>query len=146
MTNCLVCFSNNTCSQCISGYTFVESSASCENEGYLNFGVVGNMSGFTSNITEIMATVYVSTSAGPIAFGALSSTYGIMQVCQFMYLMQGSTGGNPELNSFLESLSAVSYSNNPGNQLSNGSDTLSNSTSSSSARRLAAISYNSSFL
>jgi len=52
------------------------------------------MSGFTSNITQIVGTVYVSTSAGPIAFGALTSTYGPMQFCQFMYLLQGSTGGN----------------------------------------------------
>jgi len=64
------------------------------NEGYLTFGVLGNMSGFTSNITQIVGTVYVSTSAGPIAFGALTSTYGPMQFCQFMYLLQGSTGGN----------------------------------------------------
>ncbi len=73
---------------------FVNSTVSCENEGYINFGALGNMSGFTSNITQVMATVYVSTSSGPIAFGALSSTYGVMQVCQFMYLMQGSTDGN----------------------------------------------------
>ena len=52
------------------------------------------MSGFTSNITEVMATVYVSTSVGPIAFGALSNTYGIMYVCQFMYFLQGSCGNN----------------------------------------------------
>ena len=61
----------------------------------MDFGTVGNMSGFTSNITQVMATVYVSTSAGPIAFGALSNTYGMMQVCQFMYFLQGSCGDNP---------------------------------------------------
>jgi hypothetical protein len=67
------------------------------------------MSGFTSNITKIMSIVYVSTSAGPIAFGAIGSTYGPMQFCQFMYLLQGSSGGNDEINNFLNSLSAVSY-------------------------------------
>jgi hypothetical protein len=91
------------------------------------------MSGFTSNITQIMGTVYVATSSGPIAFGALSSTYGVMQVCQFMYFMQGSTAGNQELNTFLNSLGVVSYTNNPGNQLSNGSSSLTNSTNSTNS-------------
>lgn len=94
MDKCLLCWTGNFCDLCINGYMFVNSTVSCENEGYINFGALGNMSGFTSNITQVMATVYVSTSSGPIAFGALSSTYGVMQVCQFMYLMQGSTDGN----------------------------------------------------
>ena len=99
------------------------------------------MSGFTSNITQIMGTVYVSTSAGPIAFGALSSTYGVMQVCQFMYLLQGSSGGNQELNNFLNSLSVVSYTSNPGNDLGNGSSSLpaNSSATAASRRRLTAI-------
>lgn len=101
------------------------------------------MSGFTSNVTEIMATVYVGTSAGPIAFGALSSTYGVMQVCQFMYLMQGSTSGNEELSTFLDSLSVVSYTS--GNNNGNTSSTT-NTTASSSRRRLTATEYTSSFL
>jgi len=84
-----------------------------------------------------MATVYVSTSAGPIAFGALSNTYGMMQVCQFMYFLQGSCGENPELTIFLNSLSMVSYSRNPNNQQ--------NSTNSTS-RLLTAIDYTSYFL
>lgn len=41
-----------------------------------------------------MAMVYVTTSTGPIAFGALSSTYGLMQLCQVLYIMQGTTGDN----------------------------------------------------
>lgn len=60
----------------------------------MKYGVLGNMSGFTSNITEIMATVYVSTSAGPIAFGALTNTYGLMQSCQMMYMMRSASDGN----------------------------------------------------
>ena len=84
-----------------------------------------------------MATVYVSTSAGPIAFGALSSTYGVMQVCQFMYLMQGSTDGNEELNHFLDSLSAVAYTTNSSSTDTN--DTNSTGSSLSRRRRLTAI-------
>jgi len=53
------------------------------------------MSGFTSNITDIVATVYVATSAGPIAFGALQSTYGVMSFCQSIYLLQGTAANNP---------------------------------------------------
>lgn len=34
-----------------------------------NYGAAANMSGFTSNITETMATIYLSTSVGPVAFG-----------------------------------------------------------------------------
>jgi hypothetical protein len=142
MTNCVACFYKDTCVECINGYIFVNTTTTCENEGYINFGSLGNMSGFTSNVTEIMATVYVSTSAGPIAFGALTSTYGVMQVCQFMYLMQGSSDGNEELNTFLNSLSIVSYT-------SSGSSNTSTSTSNSSAssrRRLTAIEYTSTFL
>lgn len=41
-----------------------------------------------------MAMVYVTTSTGPIAFGALGPTYGLMQLCQVLYIMQGSTNDN----------------------------------------------------
>jgi hypothetical protein len=33
------------------------------------------MSGFTSNITETMAAIYMGTSVGPVAFGEMTSTY-----------------------------------------------------------------------
>ena len=69
------------------------------------------MSGFTSNVTQIMATTYVATSAGPIAFGALSNTYGPMQACQMMYLMAGSGDNNPEITTFLASMGICSYTN-----------------------------------
>lgn len=101
MDNCLICFTADTCVECINTYTFVESSKTCENEAFITYGVMGNMSGFTSNVTEIMATVYVSTSAGPIAFGALSNTYGLMQACQFMFMMRSASDGNEEVASFL---------------------------------------------
>lgn len=94
MTDCLLCSSASVCTLCITNYIFVNGSG-CVNLGFLNFGTVGNMSGFTSNITQIVGTVYVATSAGPIAFGALTSTYGPMQFCQFMYLLGGSSGDNP---------------------------------------------------
>lgn len=93
VSNCIICKAANSCLLCISGYVFVNGTG-CQNAGLIEFGVLGNMSGFTSNITRIMAIVYVSTSSGPIAFGAIGSTYGPMQSCQFMYLLQGSTGGN----------------------------------------------------
>ena len=94
------------------------------------------MSGFTSNITQIMATTYVATSAGPIAFGALTNTYGAMQVCQFMYLMAGSADNNPELVTFLDSMSICSYTNS-GNTTANSTAT---------GRRLTGIAYTDSFL
>jgi hypothetical protein len=98
------------------------------------------MSGFTSNITQIVGTVYVATSAGPIGFGALSSTYGVMQSCQMMYLLQGSSNGNPEINNFLNSLSVVAYTQNPNAATSNGTN------STSTSRLLAAISTQNQFL
>ena len=90
-----------------------------------------------------MAIVYVSTSSGPIAFGAIGSTYGPMQFCQFMYLLQGSSGGNEEVNHFLNSLSAVSYTTNSG---TNDNARSTNTSMSSQARLLTAINYTSSFL
>ena len=95
MANCAICFNAAVCSQCIDTMIFYQSTGTCQNQGFIEFGTAGNMSGFTSNITQIMATTYVATSAGPIAFGALTNTYGVMQVCQFMYLMAGSSDGNP---------------------------------------------------
>jgi hypothetical protein len=124
---------------CISGYMFVNGTG-CENAGLALFGVLGNMSGFTSNITKIMSIVYVTTSSGPIAFGAIGSTYGPMQFCQFMYLLQGSSGGNDEMSNFLNSLSSVSYTSSQGTNDHNTSATA------SSARLLTSIDYTSSFL
>lgn len=94
MADCLVCDSATNCLVCITGYTFVESETSCQNQGLVDFGRVGNMSGFTSNITQVVATVYVATSSGPMAFGAMQSTYGVMQFCQMMNMLQGSTDDN----------------------------------------------------
>ena len=143
-SNCLLCTQSTNCLLCISGYVFVNGTG-CQNAGLLQFGVLGNMSGFTSNITKIMSIVYVSTSAGPIAFGAIGSTYGPMQFCQFMYLLQGSTGGNEEVSNFLNSMSSVSYTTNGGTGTS-ANNQLTGNTTASSARLLTAISYTSSFL
>ena len=96
------------------------------------------MSGFTSNVTQILATTYVATSSGPIAFGALSNTYGLMQTCQFMYFMAGSSDNNPELVTFLDSMSICTYTNT--------GNTTANQTSNSAARLLAASTYTDSFL
>jgi len=52
------------------------------------------MSGFTSNITQIMSTVYVATSSGPIAFGAIGSTYGVMGFGQALYMLQNAANNN----------------------------------------------------
>jgi len=122
--------------QCIVDYTFYDVTGSCENQGYILYGAVGNMSGFTSNVTQIMATTYVATSAGPIAFGALTNTYGVMQVCQCMYLMAGSSDNNPEMVAFLDSLSICSYTNS--------GNTTANTTSTS--RLLTGVAYTDSFL
>lgn len=39
------------------------------------YGPIANISGFTSNITEITSLVYLSTSVGPVVFGEMSTTY-----------------------------------------------------------------------
>ena len=137
MANCVLCTNSTVCVQCITDYSFYDVTMTCENSGYILYGFAGNMSGFTSNVTQIMATTYVATSAGPIAFGALTNTYGVMQVCQFMYLMAGSSDGNSEMSTFLDSLSICSYTNS-GNTTSN--------TTTSTARLLTGVAYTDSFL
>ena len=138
MANCDICFNASSCAQCITSYIFYTASNSCENQGFVEFGTAGNMSGFTSNVTQIMATTYVATSSGPIAFGALTNTYGVMQTCQFMYFMAGDSDGNPEMSTFLDSLSICAYSN--------AGNTTSNSTTTSTGRRLTALTYTDNFL
>ena len=86
-----------------------------------------------------MATTYVATSAGPIAFGALSNTYGPMQACQMMYLMAGSGDNNPEITTFLDSMGICSYTNS-------GNTTGNTSSGAQAARRLTAMNYTDSFL
>lgn len=88
-----------------------------------------------------MAVVYVSTSSLPIATGNIGSTYGPMQLCQFLFLLQGSSGGNEEVNNFLNSLSAVSYTDNTGTN-----DPANSNSSSSTSRLLTAVDYRASFL
>ena len=39
------------------------------NEAVYWYGQAANISGFTSNITETMAAIYMGTSVGPVAFG-----------------------------------------------------------------------------
>ena len=85
-----------------------------------------------------MANTYVATSAGPIAFGALTNTYSVMQVCQFMFFMAGSSDNNPELTTFLDSMAICSYSST--------GNTTSNTTNSTTGRRLTAMAYTESFL
>ena len=102
------------------------------------------MSGWTSNVTEIMATTMVATSALPIAFG-ISSSSALTSLCQTMYFMAGSTDGNPEMSQFLDSMSMCSYTN-PGNSSSNSSGTTTSGNATASGRRLTAITYTDSFL
>jgi hypothetical protein len=64
------------------------------------------MSGFTSNITQTMATIYMGTSVGPVAFGEMSSTYFNLEFTQFMLFHP--SGGNPEMTQFLNSLQTMS--------------------------------------
>ena len=68
MENCVVCPSNDLCDECIPDYIFIKGEG-CVNEAVYNFGQAANMSGFTSNITETMAMIYMGTSVGPVAFG-----------------------------------------------------------------------------
>ena len=67
--NCVVCTSDSDCTQCIDDYSYDDASGECLDEAFIEFGVLANMSGFTSNITEVTATVYVGTSVGPMVFG-----------------------------------------------------------------------------
>jgi hypothetical protein len=63
------------------------------------------MSGFTSNITEITSAVYLGTAIGPTAFGEMSATYPIMEFCQILFSFRSQTKDNPEMETFLTSLS-----------------------------------------
>lgn len=79
-------------------------------EAVFTYGVMANISGFTSNITEITSLVYLSTSAGPVFFGEMSSTYFNIEFCQFMFFHDGIAGSNSEMKTFLQSLSKMSMS------------------------------------
>lgn len=67
------------------------------------------MSGFTSNITEVMAKIYMGTSVGPVAFGEMTTTYFNLEFTQLMLFHP--TGGNPEMTEFLNSLQTMSLTN-----------------------------------
>ena len=88
----------------------------CVNEAVYNYGPAANISGFTSNITETMAKIYIGTSVGPVVFGEMSSTYFNLDFTQFMLFHP--SGGNPEMTEFLNSLQTMS--------LTNGGTTVSN--------------------
>lgn len=55
---------------------------------------MANISGFTSNITEITSMVYMGTSAGPVFFGEMSTTYFNIEFCQFMFFHNKVAGNN----------------------------------------------------
>lgn len=111
MDNCLVCPNATYCQQCSDGYNFSLSlDNKCVSEAVFTYGVMANISGFTSNITEITSLVYLSTSAGPVFFGEMSSTYFNIEFCQFMFFHDGIAGSNTEMKTFLQSLSKMSMS------------------------------------
>lgn len=82
-------------------------------DAFIEFGVLANMSGFTSNITEVTATVYVGTSVGPMVFGEMATTYFNIEFTQFMYFHDSASGGNEEMGTFLESLQVMSLTLSP---------------------------------
>lgn len=67
------------------------------------------MSTFTSNLTETMSAVYLSSSVGPMAFGEMSSTYFVIEFCQFLNMHQPASSGNPEVSTFLSGLDIMQF-------------------------------------
>ena len=67
---------------------------SCVDSGFLNFGILGNMSGFTSNVTEVTSMVYMGTSVGPAMFGEMATTYFTIELCQSMFFHERMTKDN----------------------------------------------------
>ena len=59
------------------------------------------MSGFTSNITKITSTIYLSTSVGPVFFGEIASTYFNIEFCQLLNFFGPLAKDNEEMATFL---------------------------------------------
>lgn len=68
-----------------------------------------------------MAAIYLSTSAGPVAFGEMTTTYFNIEFTQFMYFHEGASGGNKEMEVFLDSLQTMSLTNG-GTETNSGED------------------------
>lgn len=94
MEYCEICPSADHCTQCQQGYNFTDSNE-CVDEAFLLYGNFANMSGFTSNITEVMAGIYLGTSAGPCVFGEMGTTYFNIEFTQFILFHANASGGNP---------------------------------------------------
>lgn len=90
------CPSLNNCEQCIDGFNFTGNA--CVNEAFIIYGALSNMSGFTSNITEITSAVYIGTSVGPMIFGEMTITYFNIEFCQFILFHAKPSGNNSEMN------------------------------------------------
>lgn len=75
LMNCLICPNASYCEICIDGYNYTNTTNECILEAVFVYGRVANMSTFTSNLTNTMSAVYLSSSAGPVVFGEMSSTY-----------------------------------------------------------------------
>jgi hypothetical protein len=90
-----------------------------------------------------MATIYLSTSVGPVAFGEMTTTYFNIEFTQFMYFHEGASGGNKEMEVFLDSLQTMSLTNGG---TSTGTDESAPQEESARRRRLTAVEYTSNFL
>jgi hypothetical protein len=79
------------------------------------------MSGWTSNVTYITSSVYLGTSAGPLVFGEMTTTYFNIEFCQLVLFHASASGGNREMEKFLDSLQTMSLTLSPNSYNQNGS-------------------------
>jgi hypothetical protein len=84
----------------VNNFNFTEDNG-CVAEVYLLYGDLSNMSGFTSNITEVTSMVYLSTVPGPVVFGEVASTYFNIELCQLFLFHDSVAGDNEETQAFL---------------------------------------------
>lgn len=109
MQNCLLCPNASFCEICVSSYNYTNVTNECIPEAVFVYGRVANMSTFTSNLTNTMSAVYLTSSTGPVVFGEMSSTYFNIEFLQFMFFHNTAASNNPEVSKFLDSLSLMSF-------------------------------------
>lgn len=95
MMNCLICPNSTYCQTCQNGYGYLEDTTECAPEGFIEYGSLGNMSTFTSNMTATVSAVYLATSTGPLVFGEMSATYFNLEFTQMLYFHSSASGNNP---------------------------------------------------
>jgi hypothetical protein len=105
MENCLECNNKTDCMKCGEGYEF--NGSECL-DNFAKYGPLSNMSGWTSNITQITSSIYLGTSLGPLLFGSMTPTYFNIEFCQFVLFHANAADGNKEIETFLDSLQPIS--------------------------------------